>query len=204
MAMPGSVAWLSASLTMARFRSSMKLPITPAAYPQTSSSGDHHGGIEAGPQGHRGEDLGGGHVTPSPLRARARARHRRDPAARHMSVQSLGVQRRGDRPRRDDAGVEQQHMVEVIGDGLEIVVDADHGAAGLVEVAQDLDDRPLGRGIDPAKGSSMKYMRASCARPGPGRHAAAVRRKAGRSDGRRNRPCRPGPGRPAPLPGEPG
>ena len=52
------------------------------------------------------------------------------------------------RPRRDPAHVEQEHPVEVLRHGLEIVVHHEHRLALRAQRLQQLHDGPLGRGVD--------------------------------------------------------
>jgi len=52
----------------------------------------------------------------------------------------------------DDAHVEEHGVVEVGGDGLEIVVDDDDGFALLAEFSEDFDDGGFGGGVDAGEG----------------------------------------------------
>jgi hypothetical protein len=54
-------------------------------------------------------------------------------------------------PGRDGAHIQHQHLIEIVGDGRQIVVDDDHAAPLPGQPAQERDDRALGGSIDAGK-----------------------------------------------------
>jgi hypothetical protein len=54
----------------------------------------------------------------------------------------------GDGPGGDEAEVKQDHVIEVIGDGLEVVMDGDDGAALGAEFLEEGEDGAFGGGVD--------------------------------------------------------
>ncbi len=121
----------------------------------------------------------------------------------------------GDRTRGNPLDIQQDNIVEVRWNRLKIMVDGDNGVSGVAHVMQELDDCPLGYGVDPnerlvhqielgllSEGTGQKHsllltpgeladlpVRAKSPMPSLLRHSSAISRSC--LPGRRNQPIRP-------------
>ncbi len=75
--------------------------------------------------------------------------HGQPPAVGALEV--LGREGGGHRARRHQPHVEQHHVVEVLGHGLEVVVHGHHRAAGVAQLLEQGEDGALGGGVDPGE-----------------------------------------------------
>ena len=73
-------------------------------------------------------------------------------AAAVGALEVLGREGGGHRARRHQPHVEQHHVVEVLGHGLQVVVHGDHRAAGGAQLLEQGEDGPLGGGVDAGEG----------------------------------------------------
>src|SRR5262245_28368035 len=155
---PGSAAWLRASATSDRLRSSRKAPTTPHASPSTVApriTTSVLWGACIVRTRQSSEKLKASVVmTPSrrPLRRGPGDRlrrlvHERQPTAIRF-VQVLIREDLERRPGRDDAHVQQHHMIEVLAHGRQVMMDDHAGLAIIAQRAQNSDDRRLGGGIN--------------------------------------------------------